>query len=89
MAGVSLNGQVYTLGFLVPFEVVGPDLFDMAELEVWFKDNIQGPKFPRNPMVDGRYRHPNGWWDIDKKVQKAWRDKAVKELHGIIGHIID
>lgn len=89
MAGVNLRGESYRLEFLVPFREVGPDLFDVAELDTWFKDNVRGPDFPRNPSVNGRHRPPEGWWAIDKEVQKAWRVKAEAELRQIIGHISD
>jgi hypothetical protein len=89
MAGVSLGGGTYKLGFLVPFQEVGPDLFDVVELERWFEDNLRGPDFPRNTDDSISKRSAAGWWSIDRDVQKAWRIKAAAELRKIIGHIID
>lgn len=89
MAGVSLRGDTYKLGFLIPFEHGGPDLFAIAELETWFKDNLRGPDFARIPSNPDGTRSKDGWWAIDKKVQKEWRINAEKELRKIIGHIID
>lgn len=86
MAGVRLDGKTKRLDFLVPFAIAAPDLFDVAMLESWFEENVRGPDFARVP---GNQRSADGWWVVDKAVQRAWRLKAIAELHAIIGHIID
>lgn len=84
MGGVDLrDGHHYDLDLLVPFKFAGPDLFDVVQLEEWFKSHVGGPGFKRLPD-----RSTGDWWEFDKKVQKEWRDAAIEDLSSIVGHVI-
>lgn len=85
-AGVGLDGQAHRLNLLVPFDALAPDLFDVAELNVWFKDHVRGPEFAKNMIQVKPLSYLS---DADRKVQKEWRIKAEAELRHIIGHFVD
>lgn len=87
MGGVALDGHIYPVDMLVPYRFARPEFFTEIELEVWFESNVRGPDFPRNPMTNGPYQPPNGWWNIDKQVQKTWRDNAIAELEAMVGYM--
>jgi hypothetical protein len=87
MGGVALDGHSYPVDMLVPYRFARPEFFTEIELEVWFEANVRGPDFSLNEMTNGNYRPADGWWNIDKKVQKAWRDNAIAELEDMVGYM--
>jgi len=88
--GVYLQGgveQARKFDLLVSYKTVGPDLFDIAALEEWFRTYGSGPAFPRRAEGWKSGAGNLGYYEVDKELQTSWRKKAEAELNQLVGHL--
>lgn len=87
MGGVARDGHSYPIDMLVPYRFAKPELYTELELDVWFESNVRGPNFPAKSDASDYAWKASELWEMDKRIQQAWRKNAVEELTELIGYM--